>query len=558
MKSTSQHVFSQAPQANIPRSKFVTSQTYKTAFNSGLLIPFYVDEALPGDTFNARVTSFARLATPIAPFMDNLYMDFQFFAVPIRLVWDNFQRMMGERRNPEDSIDFLAPVMTAPEGGFGENSMMDYMGIPQNVTGLECSSLWCRAYNLIWNEWYRDENLQDRAPVKFDDGPDNPADFVLRRRGKRHDYFTSCLPWPQKGEGVNLPLGGFAPVSGFNGEDYDSLQLSSAPDSIHGASVLFRASGNSPTMNFRTPTAGAGLSEDLPAGTDVSGYSLPSADVLPGGMSLAVERGLWADLGQATAATINSLRQAFQLQRLLERDARGGTRYVELLRSHFGVISPDARLQRPEYLGGGSQAIQIHSVAQTSSTDSTSPQGNLAAYGMTAGQVGFQKSFVEHTLIIGLVSVRADLTYQQGLPRMFSRRSRYDWYWPVLANLGEQAVLNKEIYAQGPSVKDPVTNLPVDDQVFGYQERWAEYRYGISKITGALRSTATLPLDSWHLAQKFTELPKLNDTFIQDNPPLARVLAVQNQPQLIFDSNISISKVRPMPLYSIPGMIDHF
>lgn len=538
MHSTSQHLFASNPSVSIQRSKFRTPMTYKTAFDSGLLIPFYVDEALPGDTFSARITSFARLATPIAPFMDNLYLDFHYFAVPIRLLWDNFTRMMGERRDPEDSIDFLAPVMTSGENGFGYDSMMDYMGIPPNVPNLSCSSLWCRAYNMIWNEFFRDTRLQQRVPQVYDDGPDDPSQFVLLPRGKRHDYFTSCLPWPQEGPGVQLPLStSQVPVFGDGPLKLETWDT-----------------GEQGTLR-RTATTAASLSM-----TDQSAsgsFSYLDVGVVPQNGPEA-SSGLYAELGNAAMVTINSLRQAFQIQRLLEKDARGGDRFVSILQTHFGVVNPDARMQRPEYLGGSSQPIQVHSVAQTSATDDTSPQGNLAAFGVSAGQNGFSKSFTEHCVLIGLVSVRADLTYQQGLPRMFSRRSRYDWYWPVLANLGEQAVLNKEIFAQGANVTDPVTGQPVDDQVFGYQERWAEYRYGVSKITGRLRSDYPQPLDSWHLAQHFTELPKLNAAFIQDKPPLKRVLAVQDEPEIIFDSNIVIDKVRPMPLYSIPGLMDHF
>lgn len=526
MKSTSQHLFTRAPQAEIPRSKFTTPFTYKTAFNSGKLVPFYVDEALPGDTFNCKFTHFARLATPACPFMDNLYLDFHFFAVPIRLVWDNFPRMMGERRNPEDSIDFLAPVMTSPADGFGYESMSDYMGIPPNVPNLDVSSLWHRAYNLIWNEWYRDTRLQNRVPVPLGDGPDNPSDFVLLPRGKRHDYFTSCLPWPQEGPGVSIPLGETAPVVYGASNPADSA--------LNGRLAFSRMeSGHATDYNFNPITQSTAVNP-----TSVEPLALQ------------------ADLSNAASATINSLRQAFQLQRLLERDARGGDRYCSILESHFGVVSPDARLQRPEYLGGASRFIQVHSVAQTSSSDGTSPQGNLAGYGVSSGDCGFQKSFVEHTLILGLVSIRADLTYQQGLPRMFSRRSRYDWYWPALANLGEQAVLNKEIYAQGKNVIGE-TGIPADDEVFGYQERWAEYRYGVSKITGKLRSSFAQSLDVWHLAEHFEDLPKLNASFIESKPPVSRVLAVTDEPEIIFDCVGNCSKVRPLPLYSVPGLIDH-
>lgn len=522
MKSPNQHVFSRVPHADIPRSRFRTEQGYKTTFDSGYLIPFYVDEVLPGDTFNLGVTSFCRLSTPVVPIMDNLYLDYQFWYVPLRLLWDNFVRMMGERDNPDDSIDYLAPQIFAPaDGGVGVGSISDYMGIPIGVSNLAFSAFWHRAYNLIWNEWYRDENLQDRVPFSKDDGPDDYGDYQLLPRGKRKDYFTGALPWPQKGPGVSIPLG-------------ESAEIRSDGQLVFGSTE----------------------SEDefnLVGGTISSARQSVSLSVPDGGLSpgtgLQYRSGLFADLSTATAATINSLRQAFQLQRLLERDAVGGTRYCSLLVSHFGVTSPDSRLQRPEYLGGGSAPVNIHSVTQTSSTNSTSPQGNLAAVGTHGAHIGFSKSFVEHGVVLGLVSVRADLTYQYGLHRMFSRRSRYDWYWPVLSHLGEQAILNKEIFATGTSS---------DDEVFGYQERWSEYRYGFSKITGKLRSNAVGSLDVWHLAESFDSLPVLNGEFIESHPPVKRSLAIQDEPEFIFDSVISCDKVRPMPLYSVPGLIDHF
>lgn len=528
--------FSKVATADIRRSSFNRSFGYKTTFDSGLLIPFFCQEVLPGDTHSVKPNIFARLATPIVPFMDNLYLDTFFFFVPNRLVWEHWQNFMGEQENPDDSTDYLIPELTLSDGA-DVGSVYDYFGLPTGVKNLKFNALPLRCLYLIFNEWFRDENLQDSLPVNKSDSTISEK-YELFRRGKRHDYFTSCLPWPQKGPGVEIPLTGNAFV-GFSN--------SFSPGSQTIPTVQYLGYDRSLSQNYYF-----NVSPDTTSSPSGDVVRLYGAKDFPVSGSSILEVPLLADLSSVSGATINTLRQAFQIQKLLERDARGGTRYVEVLLSHFGVRSPDQRLQRPEYLGGGSAPIVVNPVQQTSATSDVgaTPQGNLAATAyVNYSKHGFNHSFVEHGYIIGLMSVRADLTYQQGLHRMWSRQTRYDFYWPVLANLGEQAVLNKEIYAQGTAA---------DDEVFGYQERWAEYRYQPSMITGKLRSTYVQSLDIWHLAQKFDSLPKLNSDFIQDKPPIERVVAVTDEPQFIADVWFDYNCVRPMPVRSTPGLIDHF
>jgi len=526
-KSVSSHSFAMVPKAEIPRSSFDTQYAHKTTFDGGYLVPIYCDEVLPGDMHNVKATMFARLATPLFPVMDNLHLDTFFFFVPNRLVWTNWVKFMGEQANPTDSISYVVPQIDSPEGGYAVGSLFDHFGLPTagQITGSNMvthNALPLRAYNLIYNEWFRDENLQNSVVVNTGDSGDDVSDYTLLRRGKRKDYFTGALPWPQKGASVTLPLGGSAPIK----------------------------------MDAATSTYGTILDNTNTARAIATGSAAGSSLALTNAAIPTPNTALFADLSQATAATINQLRQSFQIQKLLERDARGGTRYTELLRAHFGVTPQDYRLQRPEYIGGGSTYVNVNPIAQTSATSisgGATPLGNLAAMGTAlASGHGFTYHAQEHGYIIGLVNVRADLTYQQGLPKMWSRETRYDFYFPVFAHLGEQAILNKEIYVTGTST---------DDDVFGYQERWAEYRYKPSQITGLFKSTSAGTIDPWHYAQKFTSLPTLNSTFIQETPPIERTTAVgsaANGQQFLMDAFFDCKMARPMPMYSVPGLIDHF
>ena len=511
---SSSQKFATTPQVSINRSTFDRSSRLLTTFDSDYLVPIFCDEVLPGDTFNLTGNYFGRMSTPINPVMSPIFLDTFYFFVPMRLVWDNAKKFFGEQEDPGDSIDYTIPTYT--NRTVNETStLLDYLGLPYG-TGVDFNVLPVRAYWLIFDEWFRDQNLQNSAKIlRTDSGSatiSNSTDYTwnqITKRGKRHDYFTSCLPWTQKGDPVALPLG-------------TTAEVQMAPST----SMLMQDATN--TSNYV---------DIVEVGNDV----LSS-------VSAAGAGNVTVDLANATGATINTLRQSFQIQKFLERDARGGTRYVEKVLSHFGVRSSDARLQRPEYLGGGSTVVNINPVPQTGQT-ATTPQGNLAAFGTVSDKSGFTKSFEEHGYIIGLANVRADLTYSQGLHKMWSRSTQYDFYFPTFAHLGEQSVLNKEIYHQGTSA---------DEDVFGYQERWSEYRYRNSQITGKFRPAATSSLDPWHLSEEFTSLPTLSSTFIQSNTPMDRVLAVTTEPEFIMDIYFDLKCTRPMPTYSPPGLIDHF
>ena len=548
------HRFSDAPAMYMKRTKFDRSHVYKTTFNSGKLIPVFVDEVLPGDTTRMSVNYFARLATPIKPIMDNIYLDWFFFFVPNRLVWEHWQNFCFEQEDPDDSTDYVIPTVTATANSDNNyvGSLWDYFGLPVNTTNnlSGISALPFRAVYLIWNEWFRDENLQKSVKIQkgdtnevlnsaraseqpawvFASGSNIVPGLACPPRGKRHDYFTSALPWTQKGPGVSIGLAGTADVV---------LSSNNNP-------ILFSGGGgNSAFKNM--PVYSAKIGSEV----DIQGYTseIENKGYLQFGSDVGLKA--YADLDSSSIFTINSLRTAFQMQKFYERLARGGSRYTEVLRSFFGVVSPDARLQRPEFLGSFTKMVNVNPIAQTSATDNTSPQGNLSAYGVTASKFhGFTKSFVEHGYIIGFVCARADLTYQQGINKMWLRSTVYDFYWPTFAHLGEQAIELREIYAQG--TED-------DTSVFGYQERYAEYRYKPSQITGKFRSSVTGGnLDVWHLSQFFNNAPTLNEEFVTENPPINRIIAVQNEPEFLLDIGFKYTTVRPMPMFGTPGLVDHF
>ena len=532
---------------DMSRSTFDRSHSVKLSFNVGDVIPFYVDEVLPGDTFKVKTSKVVRMQPLVTPIMDNIYLDTYFFFVPNRLTWSHWREFNGENTKSAwiPTTEYEVPQLTAPEGGWAVGTLADYFGVPTGVSGLSVNAMPFRAYALIMNEWFRDQNLMDPLNIPIDDATVagvNTGVYVTDvakgglpfKAAKYHDYFTSCLPAPQKGPDVTIPIA-----------DPGNLPVVPMTDIVPGGS----ANGS---MHFSSATIDPGTRAAMYLNPDGYLYLHKDSDSSDS-IGNAIPDNLWALWnGNAAAASINQLRMAFQIQKMYEKDARGGTRYIEILKSHFGVTSPDARLQRPEYLGGNRIPVNINQIVQQSQTTDQSPQGNPVGLSMTTDtHHDFKKSFVEHGFVIGVMVARYDHTYQQGLERFWSRKSRFDYYWPVFANIGEQAVKNKEIFAQGTAE---------DDEVFGYQEAWADYRYKPSRVAGEMRSQYAQSLDVWHLADDYEQLPALSDEWIrEDSAVIDRVLAVtsRNSNQMWADIYIQNRTTRPMPMYSIPGLIDH-
>ena len=529
LQSAFQDHFASLPNVSRPRSQFRRVSRHKHTFDEGYLVPFYVDDVVPGDTFNVKASAFARLATPIFPVMDNMYLEMFWFYVPNRILWTNFVKQHGERATPSASVSYTTPEITCSGVTPTVGSLWDNFGLPMTgVTYLDnISALPFRAYNKIWSDWFRDEDVDDTLPNSTGDGPDAYTDYTLQRVRKYKDYFTTARTAPQKGTAVSIPLGTTATVK-------------------TNASELF--TGAQPKLRLRETATGGQIVGPYLLAID-SNSSLSRMTVSSGSDSDDLyPTNLYADLSSATAATLNQLRDAITTQQMYELDMRGGYRYVEMVNNHYGVTVPDFRVQRPEFLGYSRTPINIHPVPQMSETTGSTAQGHLAAFGTASGGSGFVKSFVEHGYVIGLVTVRSDLSYQECVDRHWSRQTRLDYYYPVFANLGEQAILNQEVRNNNAAATG-------NTGVFGYQERWAEYRFKTSKITGLFRSSAASNIDEWHLAQELTYPVTLNGTFLQEDAPVDRVIATPSEPHFIFDSYVENLSARPMPVYSVPGLL---
>lgn len=525
MKSVMVNQFKQLPDVSFGRNTFNRSFGTLTTLDAGKLYPVMFDEIIPGDTYNLSASFFGRINTLIVPSYINLYLDFHLWYVPNRLVWDNWSFFFGESYNnygkqTPDPDTLLNPICEAPSGGFPRYGLADYFTVPPEVDNVFVDAKYFRAYNLIWNTFYRSETLQEPVTVPTDDGPDDYSLYNILPRGKRFDYFTSCLPEPQRGESVYLPIGGSAPVTL---SDDGQFKLYHTGD-LNGMPVVMGASQSTNKPMYVSTTYNS--QDNLYYSSGIKGE---------------------VDLSQSTSLTIQAFRNLVALNQFLERENRYGTRLQELIYGHFGVTAPDYRLQYPEYLGGTTIRLNVSSVPQTSSTEtSATPQGNLSAYGVVADSSQIcNRSFVEHGVIIGLVSIRGDLRYQQGIDRMLTRRKKLDFMFPEFAGISDQEVYNREIYADGTDA---------DDEIFGYQERYGEYRYHNSYITGKMRSSDPQTLDIWHDAQDFENRPVLNDEFIEENPPLARLIAVPTEPQFTLDCLFTLNHTRELPLFGIPGL----